>query len=154
DLNVALVGQATIKLSDLLNDAGFVLGTDYQLAGGVISGVAPNTSISLGVNANGNIPGLGVGLPAGATLDAATGLILTLNEQILAGDPNTSPKITTTALHARLSLPGAGMGLGVNVPGDGALASLAETGGLDIYLAQSEAQLVPEASTYAAGVAL
>jgi hypothetical protein len=149
DLSLSINGGANTSLSALLTANSVA----YSLAGGVITGVAPNTSITLGA-------ALQAGLAAGVSLDAAAQMILTFNEQILddSGDPNLNPRITTTALHIHLLLPGAGMGLAVSdaLPVPLLAGTLAATGDINVYLGQSQAQLlaVPEPSTYAAGIAL
>jgi len=138
DLSISINGGSAISLSSLATAAGI----SYTLSGGALVGVAPNSIITLGVGASGGLPGLGGGLLG---LDAGTQLRLILNEQILDGDPNLSPRITTTALHLDLLLPNADLTVA-------ALTSLDVSGGVDIWLGRSQAQLVPEPSPAALGL--
>lgn len=132
DLSLSINGGSAISLSSLASAAGI----SYTLSGGALVGVPANSVITLNVGAGGGLPGLGGG---GLTLDAGTQLRLVLNEQILDGDPNLSPRITTTALHLDLLVPNSDL----TVSG---LTSLDAFGGTDVWLGQSQAQLVPEPS--------
>ena len=133
DLSISINGGSAVSLSSLATAAGI----SYSLSSGALVGVPANSVITLGVTASGGLPGLGGGA---LSLNAGTQLRLVLNEQILDGDPNTSPRITTTALHLDFDLPG----VGLTVP---ALTSLNVHGGTDVWIAQSQAQLVPEPSS-------
>jgi len=133
DLSISINGGSAVSLSSLATAAGI----SYTLSGGALVGVPANSMITLGVTASGGLPGLGGGLLG---LAAGTQLRLILNEQNLFGDPNLSPGINTTALHLDLLLPNADL----TVAG---LASLDVTGGTDIWLGRSQAQLVPEPSS-------
>jgi hypothetical protein len=134
NLGISINGGAAVSLASLATAAGI----NYTLLGGALIGVPANSVITLGVNANGGLPGLGGGL----SLDASTQLRLVLNEQTLTGDPNNNPGIITTALHLDYD----GPDTGVSVP---ALTALDVHGGVDAYLGVSEAMLVPEPSSKA-----
>lgn len=139
DLSISINGGAATSLSALATAAGI----SYTLSGGALVGVPINSVITLGVNASGGLPGLGGGL---ISLDANTQLRLVLNEQILdGGDPNFSPRITTTAIHLELTLPDSDLATALSV------ATLDVDADVDVWLAQSQAQLigVPEPSTFA-----
>lgn len=143
DLGISVNGGANISLSSLLSAASISYTVDGQ---GNIS-VAPNTTLSLGVGASGAVwPGLGSGLIGGVSLGSGALLQLTLNRQVLDGDPQANPRITTTALEIKLS----NLDLAVGVAG---VASVDTVANLDIFLGQSQAQLaVPETATWMAGV--